>query len=958
MMAFADQSHQWLVLPSLITLSYGGVSLLLTNVQISCLFPQAAGVIVTLVSGAFDFSAATQLAVKMLYESGLVSRLYSYVGLAGLHFVMVLISTLCFLPKGLLAPEADENTSHTTPQQQPDFRKRRDSLYDWSEINVHSNHHGFRCSSCEDSNSDGEQRELATNHAAGFETHPQNGFPKQLDEKEVCKDIDGFANVFGSEINQSSNAVPSKTTLSHSQGGRHDSKNILSTISETVEKAEPAEIKMTSFGGKFISVISIGSPRSQPKKWEGREPWCAKDGEEKADGVHNTCDCEGVIKDGGKVHTNGLHKVTLDLNSQESWSEGESNEGKEDIEVENEGQDKGDMETLYPTLKKSLQSAVFWLHVLWFSINVLRLVAFFGFINTKLTRMFHGEKEKVSFFTNVQAYFILGIMGICWISGALYDWQTSLFKGRKKRFEREVLPGALPLALTSLLGVAISAAWMIDSETALYIMFSLLVFYNAFIFGICLSFTLKVFPERYFGILNGVVSIIAGAVCFFQYAIFIWHESYPEGAFHAEIFMLTLVVLSLVHPVYIVYRSLCPQIPVSSDPCVLRSLCLNIHGLYPCPQIPVSSDPCVLRSLCLHIHGLHSCPQIPVSSDPCVLRSLCPHIHGLYPCPQIPVSSDPCVLTSMVYTRVLRSLCPQIPVSSYPCVLRSLCPQIPVSSDPCVFTSMVYNRVLRSLCLHIHGLYWCPQIPVSSDPCVFTSMVYNRVLRSLCLHIHGLYWCPQIPVSSYPCVFTSMVYTLVLRPVCLHIFGLNPCPQIPVSSDPCVLKSLCPQIPVSSDPCVSTSMVYTRVLRSLCPQIPVSSDPCVSTSMVYTRVLRSPCPQIPVSSDPCVLRSLSSDPCVLRSLCPQIPVTSDPCVLKSLCPQIPVSSHPWSIPVSSDPCVSTSMVYTGVLKSLCPQIPVSSDPCVFRSLCPQIPVSPHPWSIPVSSDPCVFKFMV
>lgn len=50
----------------------------------------------------------------------------------------------------------------------------------------------------------------------------------------------------------------------------------------------------------------------------------------------------------------------------------------------------------------------------------------------------------------------------------------------------------MPLAVTSLLGVAISIMWMIDSEEMLYVMFAILVFYNTFIFGINISFLLRV----------------------------------------------------------------------------------------------------------------------------------------------------------------------------------------------------------------------------------------------------------------------------------------------------------------------------------------------------------------------------------------------------------------------------------------------------------------------------------
>ncbi|XP_076439488.1 uncharacterized protein LOC143279351 [Babylonia areolata] len=595
MMAFADESNPWLVLPSLLTMAYGGVTLLLTNVQISCLFPRTAGVIVTLVSGAFDFSAATQLVVKMLHESELVSRLYSYVGLAGLHTVMILLSTVCFFPKDMVL--APDDSPPPTPPERPSLRQRRDSLYDWSEISVHSNNHGFRCTVCEDEISNEEQKEQqATNHSVSSEAHPHlpeehlNGKHCINEQEFTTLDMNRLnaqpevSNVI--EMNTSSASEPekasslhtyvsgshqppsshAKTPCFHSQGGRmHDvtSKPNVFSISETPAKAQqPSGIDMTNFRGKFVSIIDVG--RQHSKLWEGEgNDRC----QQEAVGVTEstmTPEGEDAVNNNGKVRDKGHRKVTLQLDPEDDLSPRVSNgegarEETEDVddgrqETEGEGEGEGE-ETMFLTLKSCLRSCVYWTHVLWFSFNALRLVAFFGFINTKLTTMFSGDKDKVSHFTNVQAYFILTIMAVCWISGAVYDWQTSLFQGRKKSFARQVLPAALPLALTSLLGVAISACWMIDTEASLYVMFALLVFYNAFIFGIAISFQLRVFPERYFGILNGLLSIIGGAFCFLQYAIFIWYDAYPDGPFHAEIFMMTLVVLSLVHPLYIVFKS-------------------------------------------------------------------------------------------------------------------------------------------------------------------------------------------------------------------------------------------------------------------------------------------------------------------------------------------------------------------------------------------------------------------
>ena len=57
--------YPWLLLPGLLGVTYGGVTLLITNIPLSLLFPRLAGIIVTFISGAFDFSASSQLVVKV-----------------------------------------------------------------------------------------------------------------------------------------------------------------------------------------------------------------------------------------------------------------------------------------------------------------------------------------------------------------------------------------------------------------------------------------------------------------------------------------------------------------------------------------------------------------------------------------------------------------------------------------------------------------------------------------------------------------------------------------------------------------------------------------------------------------------------------------------------------------------------------------------------------------------------
>ncbi|KAK7109727.1 uncharacterized protein [Littorina saxatilis] len=695
MMAFANDSIAWLLLPSLMLLSYGGVTLLLTNVQISCLFPRYAGVVITLVSGAFDFSASTQLVVKLLQEYGLVRRLQSYLGLCGLHAVMVLISTLCFMPKDMFVtqPQAPAQVIDTRPVVS---RKRRDSLYDWSEIHVHARqrHSSFACGIWDDSSSSSgggsvRKEQIEAHHFTeaqvmredclreqdvngkmtaakpyghniapgvqnlGFADHTgndlcdggiepvtDNGALREDTDEDVCHspaiktvaktvawtenvghvtDTDSSLNISQNadkmiqstgklKADKNSNFSPSECSPTgnheHIYGQANDNvcapaddlkpvsngeprhpgtrqRSPIPTISGSLNEKHPMN-NLINNGRKFVSIIQITPSESLALNSDTQ---CSdndsgatgadsdgRKGEKNHSAETKITETADVDVDESEPRLPGRTKVKVKVDDDnfDKRMNGSSKvkdarhvsmtldvQDTVDSEKQADSVEKTDAEEMFPTLKSCVTCTVFWLHVLWQCCNVLRLVAFFGLLNRKLSDMFPGNKDKVSFFTNVQAYCMLAIMAVCWISGALYDWQTSMFKGRSSRFQRLILPGALPLAMTSLVGVAITVLWLIESEVALYVMFTLLVFYNAFIFGVCISFLLRVFPPRYFGILNGVLSIVVGAFCFAQYGVFRWHEAYQQGPLHADVFMLVLVVLSLVHPLYIFTKGTC-----------------------------------------------------------------------------------------------------------------------------------------------------------------------------------------------------------------------------------------------------------------------------------------------------------------------------------------------------------------------------------------------------------------
>ena len=98
---------------------------------------------------------------QVLHESGVLSRMYSYVGLAGLHAAMVLFSTLCFMPKDMFVRISDDSQPQD-PAPKPALRKRRGSLYDWSEIKVRTGRHTLKCRVSDDDSSDGDPKEQLT----------------------------------------------------------------------------------------------------------------------------------------------------------------------------------------------------------------------------------------------------------------------------------------------------------------------------------------------------------------------------------------------------------------------------------------------------------------------------------------------------------------------------------------------------------------------------------------------------------------------------------------------------------------------------------------------------------------------------------------------------------------------------------------------------------------------------
>ncbi|KAI8796843.1 solute carrier family 43 member 3 [Biomphalaria glabrata] len=100
LVAFTSNDVPWLIFPGLSLLGAGGITFLMTNMQISVYFPKLGTLVVGLFCGGFDTSAGMQMLIKIGYENG-ISRYISYLILAVANLV-TLVSTFLFLPKGFV----------------------------------------------------------------------------------------------------------------------------------------------------------------------------------------------------------------------------------------------------------------------------------------------------------------------------------------------------------------------------------------------------------------------------------------------------------------------------------------------------------------------------------------------------------------------------------------------------------------------------------------------------------------------------------------------------------------------------------------------------------------------------------------------------------------------------------------------------------------------------------------
>jgi len=342
MIAFTSNDAPWLIFPGLSLVGVGGIVLLMTNKQVSLLFPTGGGLVVGLIGGAMDASAGVQQMVKLGYENG-ISRQTSYIILAACH-LLTLVNTLVFLPK--------------------DFVKKQ-------------------------------------------------------------------------ELN---------TTLT-----------VDAKLDKGKQKSSPSEDDST--GADPVSVF----------------------------GQHST-------------------------------------------------------------FRQCLVSPYFIGHLVWMSFLSLRFLFFLGSINSMMEEILEDEKEQVSHYTDAMSYTIICGIFVSPIAGFVYDCFGRYFCRSDSIMRQKVMPSVALLVITTTLCLILSCLVLVDSSSVLYAVFVVFMLYRSFLFMMAAGFVIAIFPGKCFGILYGIMLLIAGIVIFLQYAIF---QMVDAVGFRAvNLLFVGIVMVTYIHPLW------------------------------------------------------------------------------------------------------------------------------------------------------------------------------------------------------------------------------------------------------------------------------------------------------------------------------------------------------------------------------------------------------------------------
>ncbi|XP_067915928.1 equilibrative nucleobase transporter 1-like [Heterodontus francisci] len=252
----------------------------------------------------------------------------------------------------------------------------------------------------------------------------------------------------------------------------------------------------------------------------------------------------------------------------ESLEVAEGNRGKKQEETEvidnmnpqpNGPEDSEGTEEVIPSFRSCIFSKIFFTHLFWLSIMLLRHNLFIGTLNPMLTLLASGDTEQVSSATNGFAFTqLFGIFCAPW-NGLLMDWQkrknrqaeaASDSADSQRLADLKLMVPSLVITITQCVLFSVCAA--IPVIEVQYLTFVLQVINRAFLFGGYATFVAIAFPPCHFGKIYGLGLAIAAVVTVLQYPCFTLVQGPLQGnPLYLNIGLIVLVVLTYVHPINI-----------------------------------------------------------------------------------------------------------------------------------------------------------------------------------------------------------------------------------------------------------------------------------------------------------------------------------------------------------------------------------------------------------------------
>ncbi|XP_067864851.1 equilibrative nucleobase transporter 1-like [Heterodontus francisci] len=252
----------------------------------------------------------------------------------------------------------------------------------------------------------------------------------------------------------------------------------------------------------------------------------------------------------------------------ESLEVAEGNRGKKQEETEvidsvnpqpNGPEDSEGTEEVIPSFRSCIFSKIFFTHLLWLSIILLRHNLFIGTLNPRLTLLASGDTEQVSRVTNGFAYTqLFGIFCAPW-NGLIIEWQKRKNRQAEAASDSDAAQrladlklAVLSLVITGTMSTLFSVCAAIPVIEVQYLTFVLEVINRAFMFGSNATFVTMGFPPCHFGKIYGLALAIAAAFSLLQIPFVTLIQGPLQGnPLYLDIIFIVLVVLTYVHPINI-----------------------------------------------------------------------------------------------------------------------------------------------------------------------------------------------------------------------------------------------------------------------------------------------------------------------------------------------------------------------------------------------------------------------